>query len=92
MHKMSRHKLIPAIALFVAITGTSFALPPQSDQGAKQDMKDAGNSTKDAAKDTGRATKKTAKKTGHAVKKATNKTAQKTKEGSQKVEDKTDPK
>lgn len=77
------------LSFAIATTGTLLA---QTDQSAKQDMKDAGNATKSAAKDTGKATKKTAKQTGHAAKKATNKTARKTKEGSQKVEDKTQPK
>ena len=57
---------------------------------AKQDMKTAGQDTKDAAKKTGSATKKTAKKAGNAVKKGTNKAADKTEDGAQKVKDKTD--
>jgi hypothetical protein len=57
---------------------------PQDDTSAKQDMKDAGRSTKRAAKKTGSATKKTTKK-------AANKTAQKTRQGAEKVEDKTEP-
>jgi hypothetical protein len=81
--------------LFVALAATSFAAAPQSDQSAKQDMKDAGHDTKAAAKATGRATKTAAKKTGHAVKKTTkkaaHKTAAETKKGAQKVEDKTTP-
>jgi hypothetical protein len=92
--QMLQSKHLKILVLSMALTGSSamFALASQTDQSAKQDMKDAGNSTKNAAKDTGSATKKTAKKTGHAVKKATNKSAKKTKEGAQKVEDKTQPK
>ena len=56
----------------------------QDDTTAKQDMKDAGRSTKRAAKKTGSATKKTTKK-------AVNKTARKTRQGAEKVEDKTQP-
>jgi Ni/Co efflux regulator RcnB len=93
-HYMYLGKYVSSFVVFVAIAGTSFAIP-QTDQSAKQDMKDAGHEAKTAAKETGRATKKTATKTGHAVKKTTkkaaNKTAQKTKEGAEKVEDKTQP-
>jgi predicted small secreted protein len=56
----------------------------QSDQGAGQDIKDAGHSTKQAAKKTGHKVKNTAKK-------GTHKAAHKTKKGAQKVEDKTTP-
>ncbi len=63
----------------------------QNDQGAGQDMKDAGHATKSAAKDVGHATKKTAKKAGHGVKKGTHKAAHKTARGASKVEDKTAP-
>ncbi len=63
----------------VLLFGVSFA-----QDGAKQDMQDAGHETKQAAKDTGHATKKTAKKAGHKVKKGTHKAAKK-------VEDKTAP-
>lgn len=51
----------------------------------KQDIKDAGKSTKRAVKKTGSATKKETKK-------IVNKSAQKTKEGANKVEEKTEPK
>jgi hypothetical protein len=57
--------------------------------GAKEDMKQAGRDTKDAAKSTGRATKKTAKKSGRAVKHGTHVTAKKARQGAEKVEDKT---
>jgi predicted small secreted protein len=87
------NKLGMSALLLAVLTGSSFAVPQNN--GAGQDIKDAGSATKDAAKDTGRATKKTAKKTGHAVKKTTKKvvhgTAKKTKEGADKVEDKTKP-
>jgi Ni/Co efflux regulator RcnB len=87
------NKFTMSAVLLAALTGSSFAIP--QNEGAGQDMKNAGNATKDAAKDTGRATKKTAKKTGHAVKKTSKKvahgTAKKTKEGADKVEDKTKP-
>jgi predicted small secreted protein len=56
----------------------------QSDQGAGQDIKDAGHSTKQAAKKTGHKVKNTTKK-------GTHKAAHKTKKGAQKVEDKTTP-
>lgn len=49
---------------------------------AKQDMKQAGQDTKDAAKNVGSATKKGAKKAGHTVKKGVHK-------GASKVEEKT---
>ena len=85
--KLGKYAL--GVSLAVGAAGLAFAVPQQDSQGAKQDMKDAGQETKAAAKDTGRATKKTAKKTGHAVKKGTNKAAKKTDQGAQKVEDKT---
>src|SRR5262249_60607199 len=56
----------------------------QSDQGAGQDIKDAGPSTKQAAKKTGKKVKNTTKK-------GTHKAAHKTKKGAEKVEDKTTP-
>jgi histone deacetylase complex regulatory component SIN3 len=59
-------------------------LTQQDDTTAKQDLKDAGRSTKHAAKKTASATKKGSKKAAH-------KTAKKTKEGAEKVEDKTQP-
>ena len=63
--------------------GMSSAFAPAQD-GAKQDMKNAGHDTKMAAKKTGHKIKKGTKKAAH-------KTARKTKEGAQKVEDKTAP-
>jgi len=56
--------------------------PPDSDQGVKSDVKDAGH-------DTARAAKKTGHKVKRGTKKATHKAAQKTRQGSEKVEDKT---
>lgn len=61
------------------------ALGARQDTTPKEDIKDAGKSTKNAAKKTGSATKKESKK-------VVNKSAQKTKEGANKVEDKTAPK
>jgi hypothetical protein len=58
--------------------------PPPPKTGAKQDIKDAGHSTKRAATKTGSATKKT-------VKKGVNKGAEGTRKGAGKVEDKTEP-
>lgn len=70
------------VFLPLALLATSaFALPPQS---ATQDMKDAGNSTKDA-------TKKTYKNSKKGVKKGTHKAAKSTENGADKVKDKTAP-
>ena len=93
---MSKYiRRITATVFFVTAMVSALFAGPQTDQGAKQDIKDAGHETKQAAKDTGRATKKTARKTGRKVKrtskKVVHKTAAETKEGAQKVEDKTDP-
>jgi predicted small secreted protein len=74
-------KLFSALLFLALATGFSVA---QTDQGAGQDMKDAGHSTKQAAKKTGRKVK-------HGTKKGTHKAAGKTKQGAQKVEDKTTP-
>jgi hypothetical protein len=57
----------------------------RQDTTPKQDIKDAGKSTKKAVKKTGSATKKESKKVVH-------KSAQKTNEGANKVEEKTEPK
>jgi hypothetical protein len=62
-----------------------------TDHGAKQDIKNAGTSTKNAAKSTGRATKKTYHKAKRGTKKGIHKVAHKTKQGADKVEDKTNP-
>jgi hypothetical protein len=65
-----------------------FAFPPegaadQADTRAKQDIKDAGHSTKRAVKKTGSATKKESKK-------VVNKSAKATRKAADKVEDKTE--
>jgi hypothetical protein len=65
--------LVPAVSL---------AQDQDNDKSAKQDVKDAGHSTKKAVKKTGKNIKKDTKKAVH-------KTAQKTAEGADKVEDKT---
>ena len=49
---MFRVKSIPTLVLLVAMMGTSFVVSLLG-QGAKQDMKDAGHSAKEAAKDSG---------------------------------------
>ena len=59
------------------------ALLAQSDQGAKQDVKDAAGSTKRAAKKTGHKVKK-------GVKKGANKSAEKAEQGADKVRRKTE--
>ncbi len=71
------------VLLSLAFVATSaFALPaPQS---ATQDMKDAGNSTKDA-------TKKTYKKSKKGVKKGAHKTAKATENGANDVKNSTNP-
>jgi predicted small secreted protein len=73
------HKIVLIAMLFAMSLTLAVA---QSDQGAGQDIKDAGHSTKQAAKKTGRKVKNTSKKGAH-------KAAHKTKKGAQKVEDKT---
>jgi hypothetical protein len=65
----------------IAQTGTS----SDDNKPVKQDVKDAGHSTKEAAKKTGKDVK-------NGTKKAVNKSAQKTEQGAAKVEDKTAPK
>ena len=69
--------------LSLALSGVSLF----AQDGAKEDMKQAGSDTKDAAKS--RATKKTAKKADRAVKHGTHVTAKKARQGAEKVEDKT---
>ena len=76
MNYVTRSILCAAAAL--GIMGTT-----AYSQTAKEDIKDAGRSTKRAAKKTGSATKKTAKK-------AANKTAGAVKKGADKVKDKTE--
>ena len=72
------------VLIAFAYTPSVKGLTLQDDTPARQDIKDAGRSTKRAAKKTGSATKNTTKKAAH-------KTAQKTKQGAEKVEDKTRP-
>jgi hypothetical protein len=74
-----------ALAAFFVLIPAALApaAPAQySDSSAKQDINDAGHSTKEAAKKTGSATKKESKKIVHKTAKATDK-------GAKKVEDKT---
>jgi predicted small secreted protein len=75
------HKFVLVASLFAMSLTLAVA---QSDQGAGQDIKDAGHSTKEA-------TKKTGRKVEHTTKKGAHKAAHKTKKGAQKVEDKTTP-
>jgi hypothetical protein len=79
-------KSIRLIVLVLGLVGIAFARAQstQSDQSVKDDMKDAGHSTKSATTKTGHKVKK-------GTKKATHKTAKKTRQGAQKVEDKTQP-
>ena len=71
-------------AMVVAVALSMGAIAQQTDNGIKQDTKDAANSTGKAAK-----------KTGHKVKKGTkkvvNKSAHATRKGAAKVEDKSAP-
>jgi len=75
----------------VLVFGMSSAFAPAQD-GAKQDMKNAGTETKNAAKDTGhgisKGTKKAYHKTKRGTKKAYHKTARGTKHAVNKVEGK----
>jgi hypothetical protein len=73
-----KHSILCAIAA-LGLAGAS--APAQTT--AKEDIKDAGRSTKRAVKKTGSATKKTAKK-------ATNKTANAVEKGADKVKEKTE--
>jgi outer membrane lipoprotein-sorting protein len=80
-----------AIAAIVLFVGTSVVYAQVG-----QDLKAAGQNTKDAAvtgaKKTGNGTKKAYKSSTHAVKKGTNKAANTTAKGAKKVADKTTPK
>jgi hypothetical protein len=67
-------------AMFLFSSGT--VVFAQDQNGPKQDLKNAGHSTKEAAKSTGKAVKKGTKKTVHAG-------AKKTRQGADKVEQKT---
>jgi hypothetical protein len=87
-----------SIALFSAL-GWGFlggATPlAQDDKSVTQDMKDAGNSTKDAtkkaAKNTKKGTKKAAKATKDTTEKGVNKAAEGTEKAAGKVKEKTTP-
>jgi hypothetical protein len=84
-----RHKLLSSALMATVLSiGLPIVAQTSTDPGFKQDMKNAGHSTKNAAKDTGNGVKSGTKNT---TKKATHKTAQKTDEGAQKVEQKTTP-
>ena len=77
-------EITAALLLALALTPSFTTAKPQQDTTPKQDIKEAGSSTKNAVKKTGSATKKETKK-------AVNKSAEKTKQGAQKVQDKTQP-
>jgi hypothetical protein len=66
---------VPALGLSQSTTTPA----PSQDSGAKQDMKNAGTSTKNAAKDAGNGVKTGTKKAYHATKTGTKKAWSKTK-------------
>jgi hypothetical protein len=70
------------LLLFSVVLLSGGSLFAQDQNGPKQDLKNAGHSTKEAAKSTGKAVKKGTKKTVHAG-------AKKTRQGAGKVEEKT---
>jgi hypothetical protein len=77
--------ILCSLTLLCAFTGITFSqsdTQTQTDQGAKSDVKEAGQAT-------ARAAKKTAHKTKRGAKKATHAAAKKTRQGAGKVEDKT---
>jgi hypothetical protein len=86
--RASAQRLLLAVILFGMLGTFGFSQPAAQtqtnppDQGAGQDVKNAGHSTKNAAKKTGHKVK-------HGVKKGTHKAARKTRQGAGKVEDKT---
>jgi hypothetical protein len=84
-------KMKTAVAAVVLLIGSSATYAQVG-----QDLKAAGQNTKDAtvtgAKKTGKGTKKAYKSSTHAVKKGTHKAADATAKGAGKVEDKTAPK
>jgi len=77
MTQKTIRSLALAAILALSVSGLAFA-QPQSDTGAKQDMRNAGHETGNAAKDTGRGIKKGTKKGYHATKRGTRKAAHKT--------------
>jgi hypothetical protein len=99
MQETTSKKFLRVLALCSALCVGGAFLPvviaQSSDPGFKQDMKNAGHSTKNAAKDTGHAIERGAKKTWRATKrgtkKTTHRTARKTDQGARKVERKTSP-
>lgn len=70
------------LLLFSVVLLSGGAMFAQDQNGPKQDLKNAGHSTKEAAKSTGKAVKKGTQKTVHAG-------AKKTRQGAGKVEEKT---
>jgi hypothetical protein len=74
-----------AMLMSVSVTLPAAGQSTDDNKSVKQDVKDAGHSTKEAAKTTGTDVKKGTKKVVH-------KSAEKTDEGAKKVEDKTAPK
>jgi len=78
-------KLKFLLAMVMAFALSLGALAQQTDEGIKQD-------TKDAAHSTGKAAKKTGHKIKKGTKKAVNKSADATRKGAEKVEDKSAPK
>jgi len=79
-------QLLACFSVSVLTTALAFApafvygQPSGQENGAKQDMKDAGHETKEAAKDAGRSVKKETKKAYHSTKKGTKKAWNKTKD------------
>ncbi|MDQ2925054.1 MAG: hypothetical protein M3R43_05800 [Acidobacteriota bacterium] len=73
---------ITGIMLAGTLACTTYAF---AQDGAKQDMKDAGHETAAAAKDAGHGVKKGTKKGYHATKHATKHAAHETKEGAEKT-------
>lgn len=82
---MTLQRLSIGVMAFALATGTTTMLPAQT---AKQDMKNAGQKTKEAAVDTGHATKKVAKKGAHKTKVAAEKTKNATENFGDRVADK----
>jgi hypothetical protein len=84
---MSMHRQFATYLLGAALvlgtapawTQSTPSSPSSQDSGVKQDLKTAGQDTKDAAKDTGHAVKQGTKKTYHATKNGTKKAWNKTK-------------
>ena len=70
------------LSMILALGTFALAQQEPSDQGVKQDMKDAGHST-------ARATKKSARKVKRGTKRVAHKTARATRRAADKVEDKT---